>query len=114
MNEEQYADIKAQLAANETEHKSFKRRLDEHDETLKEQNKIFIALEKQSSAIESMNNSMTRVEKKVDGISGRVDALEKEPAAKWKKITWEVLKYAVLALIGLAVGLVIQSPPAVP
>lgn len=110
MNEEQYADIKAQLAANETEHKSFKRRLDEHDEAIKEQNKIFVALEKQSSAIESMNNSMTRVESKVDGISGRVDELEREPADKWKKITWEVVKYVILALIGLAAGLIIKNP----
>lgn len=109
MNEEQYAKIVADLAANETEHSSFKRRLDEHDSAIKEQGKIFIALEKQSSAIESMNNSMNRVEKKVDGISGRVDALEQEPAEKWRKVTWEVIKYLVLALIGVAVGWIIKT-----
>lgn len=109
MNEEQYTEIVAKIAANETEHSSFRRRLDEHDDAIKEQNRIFIALEKQSSAIESMNTSMGRVEKKVDGISGRVDALEKEPGEKWKKITWEIVKYLVLALIGVAVGWVIQK-----
>lgn len=109
MNEEQYADIVAKLASNATEHSSFKRRLDEHDDAIKEQNRIFIALEKQSNAIESMNTSMTRVEKKVDGISGRVDALEKEPADKWKKITWEIIKYLVLALIGVAAGWIIKN-----
>lgn len=109
MNEEQYAKIVADLASNETEHSSFKRRLDEHDTAIKEQNKIFIALEKQSNAIESMNNSVTRVEGKVDGISKRVDTLEKEPGEKWKKVTWEIIKYLVLALVGVAVGWLIKQ-----
>jgi chromosome segregation ATPase len=109
MNEEQYAKIVADLASNETEHSSFKRRLDEHDTAIREQNKIFIALEKQSSAIESMNTSMNRVEDKVDGISKRVDTLEQEPGERWKKITWEIVKYVVLALIGVAVGWVIKN-----
>lgn len=109
MNDEQYAEIVARLAANDTEHNSFKRRLSDHDEAIKEQNRIFIALEKQSSAIESMNTSMGRVEKKVDGIGSRVDALEKEPADKWKKITWEIIKYLVLALIGVAAGWIMKT-----
>lgn len=109
MNEEQYAEIVARLAANDTEHNSFKRRLSDHDEAIKEQNRIFVALEKQSSAIESMNTSMGRVEKKVDGIGNRVDALEKEPADRWKKITWEIIKYLVLALIGVAAGWIMKQ-----
>jgi len=107
---EHYAEILAQLAANEMEHSSFKRRLDEHDGQLKEQNKIFIALERQSNAIESMNSSMGRVEKKVDGINGRVEALEKEPGEKWKKTTWEIVKYVILAILGLVVGYIIKNP----
>ena len=109
MNEDQYAEIRATLAANETEHKSFRRRLDEHDGQLKEQNKIIVAMERQSSAIESMNQSVGRVEKKVDSIDGRVALLEKEPGEKWKKITFEVLKYLVIALLGLAVGYVLNG-----
>lgn len=105
---EHYAEIMARLASNDTEHSSFKRRLDEHDDLLKEQNKILIAIERQSNAIESMNSSMGRVEKKVDGINGRVEALEKEPGEKWKKTTWEALKYVLLAILGLVVGRFIQ------
>lgn len=105
---EHYAEIMARLASNDTEHSSFKRRLDEHDDLLKEQNKILIAIERQSNAIESMNSSMGRVEKKVDGINGRVEALEKEPGEKWKKTTWEVLKYVLLAILGLVAGRFIQ------
>lgn len=109
MNEEQYADVVAQLASNETEHKSFRRRLDEHDALLKEQNKIVVAIERTSNAIETMNTSMGRVEKKVDSLSGRVDAMEKEPGEKWKKVTWEILKYVLLAVVGLVVGLIVKQ-----
>lgn len=109
MNEEQYAEVMAQLASNETEHKSFRRRLEEHDALLREQNKIVVAIEKQSNAIETMNTSMSRVEKKVDSLSGRVDKMEKEPGEKWKKVTWEILKYVLLAVVGLVVGLIIKQ-----
>lgn len=109
MNEEQYAKVIADLAANDTEHESFRRRLNDHDAAIKEQGKIFLALEKQSNAIEAMNTSMGRVEKKVDGINDRVDALEHEPADKWKKMSWEIIKYLVLALIGVAVGWFINN-----
>ena len=85
MNEEQYAEVVAKLASNETEHKSFCRRLDEHDALLREQNKIVVAIEKQSNAIETMNTSMGRVEKKVDSLSGRVDAMEKEPGKSGRR-----------------------------
>jgi len=104
MNEEQYAEVMAKIASNETEHKSFCRRLDEHDALLREQNKIVIAIEKQSNAIETMNTSMGRVEKKVDSLSGRVDAMEKKPGEKWEKVTWEILKYVLLAVAGVVIG----------
>ena len=109
MNEEQYAEVMAKLASNETEHKSFCRRLDEHDALLREQNKIVVAIEKQSNAIETMNTSMGRVEKKVDSLSGRVDAMEKEPGEKWKKVSWEILKYVLLAIAGVVVGLIVKQ-----
>lgn len=109
MNEEQYAEVMAKLASNETEHKSFCRRLDEHDALLREQNKIVVAIERQSNAIETMNTSMGRVEKKVDSLSGRVDAMEKEPGEKWKKVTWEILKYVLLAIAGVVVGLIVKQ-----
>ena len=110
MNEEQYVEVMQQIASNEQEHKSFRRRLDEHDKAIDEQNKIFLALQKQGDAIESVNRSVGRVEKKVDSISGRVDSLEKEPADKWKKVTWEVLKCVLLAVAGYLIGLVLKTP----
>lgn len=109
MNEDQYAEVMAQLASNETEHKSFRRRLEDHDALLREQNKIVVAIEKQSAAIETMNTSMSRVETKVDSLSGRVDAVEKKPGEKWEKVTWEILKYVLLAIAGVVVGLIVKQ-----
>ena len=112
MNEEQYAQIRAELASNDTEHKSFKRRLDDHDAALKKQGDILLLLERQSNAIERMGRSIDRLEKTVEGVSNRVGTLEKEPADKWKKVTWEVVKYLLLAALGLLVGLIVKSPAA--
>ena len=111
MNEDQYAEIHAQLAANEQEHKSFRRRLDEHAESLKKLGDILVAIERQGNALERIGRALDRVETTVDSVDKRVDALEKEPGEKWKKVTWEVLKYVVLALAGVAIGWVIKSTP---
>lgn len=110
MNEDQYADIRAQLAANEIEHNDFKRRLDNHSESLKKYGEILVIMERQSNAIESMGGAVGRVEKKVDSIDNRVAIIEKEPADKWKKTSWEILKYVVLAIVAVAVGWIIKTP----
>lgn len=100
MNEEQYAKIMANLGSNETEHKSFRRRLDEHDEALKKQNEILVIMERQSNAIEKMGGAVGRVETKVNQIDERVGKLEKEPGENWKKIVFEIIKYLVVAAVG--------------
>ena len=110
MNEDQYADIRAQLAANEIEHNDFKRRLDNHSESLKKYGEILVIMERQSNAIENMGGAVSRVEEKVDSIDNRVATIEKEPADKWKKTSWEILKYVLLAIVGLVVGYVIKNP----
>lgn len=108
--EDQIMELNKTLAACEREHLDFKRRLDNHAEELKELRNIFVTLEKQGNAIERMGRSLDRVEKKVEDVDTRVESLEREPGEKWKKVTWEVLKYVVLALLGVAVGWVIKSP----
>lgn len=110
MDENQYADIRAQLAANEAEHKEMKRRLDSHAESLRKQGEILVLLERQSNAIERMGRALDRVERAVESVDNRVEALEKEPGDKWKKVTWEVAKYILLAAVGLVVGWIIKNP----
>lgn len=108
--EEQIMELSKIIAGCEKEHQDFKRRLDNHAEELRSLRNIFVTLEKQGNAIERMGRSLDRVEKKVGDVDTRVESLEREPGEKWKKITWEVLKYIILALLGVAVGWVIKSP----
>lgn len=107
--EEHYAELKAELAANDTEHKSFKRRLDGCEEKLDKALNMQLVMERQSAAIENLGKGMGRVETKVDSIDSRVAELEREPGEKWKKIAFEIVKYVVIALLGLAVGYVING-----
>lgn len=108
--EEEVMRLSKAQAACEKEHQDFQRRLDNHAEALRELRNIFVTLEKQNSALERVGNSVDRVEKKVDGMDSRVKALEREPGDLWKKTTWEVLKYVLLALLGLLVGWIIKTP----
>ncbi len=96
------------LAKNEQEHKSFRRRLDELEKDVQKQNGILLTLQKQGDAIENMAKTLGDVKTTVESIDKRVDSIEREPADKWKKIMFEVVKYIVLAALGVAVGYLVK------
>lgn len=97
------------VAVNEQEHVSFRRRLNEHDQALKIQNGILVTLQKQGDAIETISKSLGRIETSISSVKTRVEKIEAEPAEKWKKLAFEVVKYVVLAAAGVAVGMVIKG-----
>ena len=96
-------------AANDKEHESFRRRLDEVEKKSEKQTEFMIALQQQGSAIENMVKSLNRMEDTLKNVDNRVGKLEKEPADKWKKISFEVVKYIVLAAVGVAVGYILKG-----
>ncbi len=96
-------------ASNQAEHESFKRRLTELDERTRKQTDILITLEKQNSAIEKMGTTLTDVKNSVDDVSKRVKTLEIEPANKWKKMGFEILKWLVLAIVAFVAGLAVKG-----
>lgn len=109
--EEQYLAMHAQvsqlaegLAENRTEHWSFRRRLDELEENGKRQTEILITLQRQADAIESINTKIDKVAGSVEQVAGRVSEMEKEPADRWKKLVFEIIKYIVLAAVGALIG----------
>ena len=104
MNEEQYADIKAKLAENEKEHESYNRRLSEHDNDIRELSKTQIILERLTNAVTNLSTGMGEIKTTVQSVDRRVAALEMEPGERWKKIVWEVLKWAVIGAAGIAIG----------
>lgn len=102
----QLAECQAELR---TEHRSFRRRLDELEENGKRQTEILLTLQRQADAIESINTKIDKVAGSVDRVAGRVSQIEKEPGERWKKLGFEIIKYIVLAAIGAAVGIWIKA-----
>ena len=108
-NEEHIAALREGMAANDKEHESFRRRLHEHDERLSQLSELTIAVRRQGDVMERVVESQKETQESVNRIENRVVQLEREPAEKWKKITYEVMRYVVLAAIGVAVGYFIQG-----
>ena len=96
-------------AANEQEHTSFRRRLKELDDRIEKQNEILITLERLGNAIENMTKSLSRIETTIATVGDRVKKLETEPGDKWRKLSFEIVKYIVLAAAGVAVGCVLKG-----
>ena len=85
------------LAKNEQEHKSFRRRLDELEKEAQKQNGVLVTLQRQG------------VKATVENIDKRVDSIEHEPADKWKKVTFEIVKYIVIAAVGAAIAIIMKG-----
>lgn len=96
-------------ATNEAEHNDFKRRLTELDDRTKKQTDILITLERQNNTLEQMGTTLAEVKDSVDDVSARVKTLEVEPASKWKKMSWEILKWAVLGVAAFAAGVAFKG-----
>ena len=120
-------EVARETAANKEAHREYERRFDELSESSKRQGDILVTLQKQADAIESMNGKIDtfsdKVDSKIDTVSEKVDKavskfektderldkLEKEPGENWKKISFEIVKYIVLAVVGVAVGYFIKG-----
>lgn len=112
-------EVARETAANKEAHKEYERRFTELEESGKRQSEILVTLQKQADAIESMNGKIDtfsdkvdtkiddmseRVENAVDRLDKRITDIEKEPGEKWKKISFEVIKYVVIAAVGAGVA----------
>ena len=109
MNEEQYAAIREELAANHKEHESYNRRLREHDEKLERYGEILVLLERLTNTVKSLTENMGEVKTTVQGMDRRLDVIEREPGDNWKKASWELFKYVLLAIAAGVVGYVIKG-----
>lgn len=109
MTEEQYAEVKAKLASNETEHGSFRRRLDEHDDKIAILQQTQIQLVNLTNAVNNLATGVGELKTTVQRVDSRVAALEQEPADKWKKITWEIIKAVVMAVVGAGIVLLTKG-----
>ena len=109
MNEEQYAKIVAALESNETEHRSYNRRLREHADSIKELQRTQIQLANLTNAVNNLASGIGEVKTAVQSVDKRVADLEREPADKWKKITWEIVKAVVMAAVGAGIAVIVKG-----
>lgn len=113
MNEHDFMDLKGQVdretAANETEHASFRRRLDKLEEAGKERTEMLLAIQRQGTAIENIGKKVGEIAVSVGDVKKRVDEIEQEPADNYKKLKYEIIKYIVLAVLGAFVGYFIKG-----
>ena len=109
MNDEQYAEIIGALRANEQEHSSYNRRLHEHDEKIEKLQQTQIQLANLTNAVNNLASGIGEVKTAVQSVDKRVGELEREPADKWKKITWEIVKAVVLAAAGAGIAILTRG-----
>ena len=113
--EERNANLQAQvsqlaecIAESRGDHRTTLHRLDELEANERQQSGILVTLQHQSDAIEELRTEVSHMAERMRGISGRVEELEKEPGERWKKISFEIIKYIVLAAVGAAVGYLLK------
>ena len=109
MNDEQYAEIIGALRANEQEHASYNRRLHEHDEKIDKLQQTQIQLANLTNAVNNLASGIGEVKTAVQSVDKRVGELEREPADKWKKITWEIVKAVVMAAAGAGIAILTKG-----
>ena len=97
IHDEDIKELRAEMAANNKEHESFRRRLHEHDEQIN-------AIHTLATSVEKLAEAMNQTKMTVEKIDRRVEAIENEPADKWKKISFEVIKTIVVLRVGAALA----------
>ena len=108
MDEHEILEMKQQVdqetAANHAEHASFKRRLDVLEGAAKERTEMLLAIQRQGDAIERIGEKVGEIAVSVSKVEQRVDDIESEPADKYKKLTFEIIKYILLAIVGVGLA----------
>lgn len=86
-------------------HEEFARRMEEED---RRQNKRLEECEQRIRAVGEIVRSLDRLTVSVEQMAvevqkqgERLENIEKEPADKWKKATWEVIKYVIVLALGV-------------
>ena len=91
--EEKVNQLEVLLARVDSRSKSNTTRLDEHDETLKENTSLVVAIRELAVETKYMREDLNKTIQ-------RITKLEEKDASKWDKFKWAI----VVALIGFVVG----------
>ena len=100
----QVAEIGIMVTANRERINAITERLTKIDQSIEEQHRILISIEK-------LSNGVCNLSSKVDGLAGQVCAmaakvseLELKPAKRWESVVADLLKLLIAAVVGYAAG----------
>lgn len=84
--------------------KENKRHTDTHKEIFGRLNKVELDNAVQSEQYKTILEKLEAHDKKQDAMNEKLQSIEAKPAKRWETIAMEVIKYAVLLLVGIAAG----------
>lgn len=93
MTEDQKLDFEHRLTAVEDRTKSNTKRLDEHDEAIKENSELLVAIKEMAIETKYMREELN---KSIE----RIDKLESKNGDKWDKFKWLIVAAVVTILVG--------------
>lgn len=82
--------------------KSNTHRLNDMDEKVGTLQRLTTAVELMAAEQKHQTDTMAEIKTDVTALGKKVDAIEKKPGKRWDNIVWEVLKWGVLLLLGIA------------
>lgn len=80
--------------------KSNTHRIDKIEENQEAINKIATSVAVMAENQTHMSQQMDRLDKKVDGVSDKVDTIEKLPAKRWETVVEKVITVVAAAIVG--------------
>lgn len=106
---QQITELREAMSSNSQAHTEYERRLTDLENYRDYEWKALLTMQDIKNDTQNIVKQFDKLEKKMDALTTRVDALEREPATNWKKMGFEIVKYVALALIGAAMGYLIKS-----
>lgn len=106
---QQLTALRESASANAQAHSEFARRLKDLESYRDYERETLLTMQDIKNDTQNLIKQFDKLERKMDSLSERVDALEREPATNWKKMGFEIVKYVVLAAIGAMLGYMIKG-----
>lgn len=95
-------EMAVKLAEVDARSKSNTHRLDEMDDKVDTLQRLTTAVEVMAAEQKHQSETMTEIKNDVTALGQKVDTIEKKPGKRWDNMVWEVLKWGVLLLLGIA------------
>ena len=102
--QEHVSQLSERIAASGGDQRELLRRVSALESNDRQQSGMNVTIQRQADAIEALQEKVNALAEQLHDVARRVAEIEKEPGERWKKISFEIIKYIVLAAVGAAIG----------